>query len=201
MSIKVIGITGGIGCGKSTVAKLIAEAGFEVIETDELAKEIINNNNDVKNKIKEAFGTEAFNSNGSLNTKFISSIVFNENDTEYKALTKLNQIVHLPVIEEMINRIDALEQKGINKVFVESALIYEVELEQGFDYIIAVDCPEEKVIQRLKDKYHMSEKEILLRMKSQIPSSQKAQLADFVINNYGSTDELKKSVDFLLHIL
>lgn len=201
MSIKVIGITGGIGCGKSTVAKLIAEAGFEVIETDELAKEIINNNNDVKNKIKEAFGTEAFNSNGSLNTKFISSIVFNENDTEYKALTKLNQIVHPPVIEEMINRIDALEQKGINKVFVESALIYEVELEQGFDYIIAVDCPEEKVIQRLKDKYHMSEKEILLRMKSQIPSSQKAQLADFVINNYGSTDELKKSVDFLLSIL
>lgn len=201
MSIKVIGITGGIGCGKSTVAKLIAEAGFEVIETDELAKEIINNNNDVKNKIKEAFGTEAFNSNGSLNTKFISSIVFNENDTEYKALTKLNQIVHPPVIEEMINRIDALEQKGINKVFVESALIYEVELEQGFDYIIAVDCPEEKVIQRLKDKYHMSEKEILLRMKSQIPSSQKAQLADFVINNYGSTDDLKKSVDFLLSIL
>jgi|DewCreStandDraft_4_1066084.scaffolds.fasta_scaffold00022_17 dephospho-CoA kinase len=201
MGIKVIGITGGIGSGKSSVAKIIAELGHYVIETDALAKKIMTEEPEVKKKIIETFSENAYLPNGNLNAEYLSNIVYNQEDKDYKALTKLDQIVHPPVIDKMMEIIEELEKEGVEKVFVESALIYEAGLDDGFDFIIVVDCPKNKVIERLKAKYKINEEAIQLRMDSQLSSSEKVALADFVIDNSGSFYELREAVNFILKII
>ena len=108
----VIGITGGIGSGKSSVAKIIQEAGYKVISTDDKAKEIMVTDLNVKQKLIEAFGDESFLFDGTLNKSYISSQVFGETEIHQKNLIKLNSITHPTVIEFMINQVKFAEEIG-----------------------------------------------------------------------------------------
>ena len=197
----VIGITGGIGCGKTTVTQFISELGYIVISTDEKAKELMVTDEIVKNKIIQAFGSDSYNSKGTLNSKYISDLVFGKTDEHTKRLAQLNSIVHPPVIDYMIEEVQKYEEKGEPLVFIESALIYEAELEEGFDYIIVVDSTEENAIQRIIHRTGMTDELTRLRMKQQISQQEKKQLADFVIENNGTIDELKNAVKSLMNIV
>ncbi|OGU11103.1 MAG: dephospho-CoA kinase [Ignavibacteria bacterium GWB2_35_12] len=197
----VIGITGGIGCGKTTVSHFISELGYIVISTDEKAKELMVTDFNIKNKIFRAFGSESYNSDGSLNSQYISDLVFGKTDEHTKRLSQLNSIVHPPVIDYMIEEVQKYEEKGEPLVFIESALIYEAELEEGFDYVIVVDSTEENAIQRITQRTGMTEEIARIRMKQQISQQEKKQLADFVIENNGTVDELKQSVKTLMNIV
>ncbi|MBM2816454.1 MAG: dephospho-CoA kinase [Ignavibacteria bacterium] len=199
--IFVIGITGGIGSGKSTVAGLIAKRGYLVISTDELAKEVMLNDSEVKLKLESCFGKKIYSDDGKLNPGELSQLVFNPDDVKFSALNKLNAIVHPKVIDAMTEVIESKEQSGERIIFVESALIYEAEIDEGFDCIIVVDSLVKNCIQRTIARSGLTKDEVLLRMKSQISLEEKRLAADFVIENNSTMEDLSGSVDFILNII
>ncbi len=200
MSSLVIGLTGSIGSGKSTVAEIIESCNIKVIKSDLNAKEIMHKNPKVKRNLIEAFGENVYLEDGNLNSTFIASLVFDDEDIEYKNLNRLNQIVHPIVIEQLMEDVEALESKGEKLIFVESALIYEADLQEGFDYVVVVNASKENVIERLTKSRGMTEKQIENVMKTQISNEEKVGIADFVIDNNSTTEKLKESVDFVISV-
>jgi len=202
--ILLIAITGGIGSGKSTVANILREKDFTVISTDNIAKNVINENKKIQQKLIETFGDETFN-NGVYNTKYISNIVFDDKNAKDN-LMKLNQIVQPTVIDEMTKEIELLQQNNLMKlnrtvIFVESALIFELELEDGFDYVISVGANPKTRIERIINRTGLNEQQIKNRFSHQISQEEKNKNADFIIENEKGVDELKKSIDFILPII
>ena len=195
-----IGITGCFGTGKSSVTGIIAEYGYPVIFTDDIAKRLMNENEAIRIKLKAEFGDDVYSADGTINRKFISDIVFNGTDDSKQKLSSLNTIVHPYVIDEMIRLVDEYEEKGKQLIFVESALIYEAELEDGFDYIINVSSDIDVIIKRAGER-NIPESEVMKRLNEQIPVTQKAGWADFNIDNNAGLDELKKSVLTILEII
>ncbi|MFH1052120.1 MAG: dephospho-CoA kinase [bacterium] len=197
----VCAITGGIGCGKTAVANIIKEMGYKVISSDENAKEIIATDRNVKKKLIDTFGKDLYNETGLIDKDLLSSIVFGNTEEHEKALLKLNSIVHPVVIAKMIDEVEEYEKKGEKLIFVESALTFEAQIEEGFDYIIVVDAKEDIAIDRIKKRSNMKEEDIRYRMKQQLSQELKIQHSDFVIENNGSLDDLKKSVEIIVNIL
>ncbi len=191
MKIK-IGITGGIGSGKSTVARIIQDSGYLVLDADNIAKEILLNDKGVKQLIKSAFGQESF-SGDKLNKDFLVASVFSSVDN----VRKINSIVHPPtikIIDELMNK--ELENKDL--VFVEAALIFESEMDEILDHVLLVTSPEELRIERIIKRDSTSESKVLQRMKYQMPESEKENLSDFVLKNESSIDELENKTKFFL---
>ena len=184
----IIGITGGIGSGKTTFANLLEKKGFTVIYTDVVAKEVINRSKKVQFQLMENFGMHTF-INGEYNAEYIAFLVFSDKNRLYT----LNKIVIPPVIDEIIKKIEAVDNTN-RLVFVESALIYELELEKGFDYIISVSAKLENRQQRISEHFEK-------RIKSQITQEEKNHLADFIIENDKDITELEKAADSLIGIL
>jgi dephospho-CoA kinase len=193
----VIGITGVIGSGKTTVASIIEEEGFKVFYTDKIAKDVIEKDETVRKKLISEFGKDVFDENGQLNNKYLSDLVFNSEGDDN--LNKLNNIIHPVVIQKMIDITKNCETEGESVIFFESALIFEAGLEDGFDYIISVVSDIDKTVERLENK--MSKIDILKRMSKQIPQEEKAKNSDFVIENNGSIEDLKNSIKFILNII
>ncbi len=198
---KVIAITGGIGCGKSEVAKIIKNKGYPVIFSDDNAKKIMHEDQNIKKKIIEYFGSETYNTDGTLNNKYLAQKVFGDTKQNKENLQKLNSIVHPAVIQKMIDEVEKLEQQGEKLIFLESALTYEAGLQDGFDYIIVVDCDEKIAIERVSKTRGITPEEVKSRMEQQIPNQRKKELADFVIENNKDLLNLKKSVEMLLEII
>jgi len=184
----IIGITGGIGAGKTTFAKLLEKKGCKVIYTDALAKRVINENKKVQFQLIENFGMHTF-LNGEYNSEYIAFLVFSDKNR----LIKLNQILIPPVIDAVVKEIDESDDSH-RFVFVESALIYEFELEEGFDYVVCVTAKLEIRQQRISEHFQK-------RMKSQLTQEEKNNLADFVIENNKDIAELEKAATSLLEIL
>lgn len=193
----VVAITGGFATGKTTVAKIIEKEGYPVVYTDLLAKELMQNDEEIKKSIIEIFGTNAYKANERLNSEFIASIVFDD----YKMLNKLNQIVHPKVIDLMENKLFEIVKAGNKLVFTESALIFESGIQDGFDYVVCVSCEKETQIQRAMLRHNLSYDDVLKRINSQIDIKKKEELSDFIIKNDGSIEELEKSTKLILNIL
>lgn len=197
----VIGITGGIGSGKTSAAKLFSEKGYKVIFTDERAKMLMQTSPTIKRKLTSIFGESAYAKDGTLNREYLAEKVFGDNPSSKENLRKLNSIVHPEVIADMLSETERLEQAGEKLVFIESALIYEAALEDGFDYIIVVDSPEEMCISRTVARSGITADQVKGRMNEQIHINEKKAHAEFVIDNSGTFQDLQKAVDFLLPIL
>lgn len=197
----VIGLTGGIGCGKSSVANIIKKMGYTIISTDDRAKVIMVNDSEIISKIKNDFGESAYNSNGNLNSEFISQIIFGDDIKNIEAMQHLNSIVHPKVIDDMLVQVEEFETNGEKLLFVESALIYEAMLEDGFDYIIVVDSDEDIAVSRIMQRNDLTKEQAQQRIQSQLPNSEKVQYADFVIENNLSLVDLEKSVEMIMTII
>ncbi len=197
----VIGLTGGIGSGKSEVAKYLLEQGYPVISSDENAKKIMAEDKSLQQDIKKTFGDEAYLEDGTLNKEFLAKKVFGRDKTSEDNLEKLNQLVHPRTIELMVNTVDNYRKEGKEIVFVESALIFEIGIDDGFDYVIAVDAKEDIKIKRVMERSSISEEEIKYRMSRQLSSEEKLKSADFSIENNGSIAQLRSTVDFLMDIV
>lgn len=190
-----IGITGGIGSGKSLVTSFVEKLGYPVIKSDEIAKDLMRNDESVKKKIIKEFGPLAFK-NGVLNTKYLAEYIF----MYPEKVLKINSIVHPPTIR----KIDELSNKLFAKydmVFVESALIYEAKIQNLFDYVILIYSDEQSRIARVMQREEMAQLEIEKRMDFQIPDDQKKEFADFVIENNSTISELEVRTNFILTLL
>jgi dephospho-CoA kinase len=190
-----IGITGGIGSGKSSVSNFLESEGYTVLRADPIAKDLMQNDEGVRKKIIKAFGEHSY-SNEKLNTKFLAENVFN-NKTK---LETINAIVHPPTIKVIEKRSEEILKKN-NLVFIESALIYEAKIESMVDYILLVYSDEKTKIERTLNRDKISADQIKKRMQFQIPDENKKDIADFVIENNSTIEQLKLRTHFLLNIL
>lgn len=191
----LIGITGGIGAGKTIVSSIIESEGYYVLKSDLTAKEIMQKDVEVRKNIIEYFGKESY-INGKLNTEYLAEKIFSSKEN----VEKINSIVHPKTIKRTLELAEKEFQKS-NYVFVESALIYEAKIQDYFDYIILVYSDEQTRIKRIVERDKVSEEKIRRRMEFQIPDEKKKEWADFVIVNNNDKDELKKKVLFVLSLI
>ena len=181
----VVGLTGGIGSGKSTIAKAFAALGIAVFNSDEQAKALIATDAQVKERIIAAFGEEAYQ-NGEYNRAYIAQIVFNNSEK----LAILNGIVH-PALAEYFKRW-AKEQTS-PYVLKEAAILFESGSYKDCDYIITVTAPEEVRIARVMARDHCTEAQVRARMAQQWSDSQRIALSNAVIENI-DLEKAKKEV-------
>lgn len=175
--MRIIGITGGIGSGKSTIAKVFISMGFPVYNSDTRAKELINSNIDVIDSIKQEFGDDIYSSEG-LDRKKMASIVFSDSDK----LQKLNSIVHPAVgldFDKWAN------SQNTSFVLKEAAILFETGIYKSLDKTILVTCPKEERINRVMKRDSATKEAIEARMNSQWSEEKKKELADYIIDNSG----------------
>ena len=173
--MKVIGLTGGIGSGKTTVAKMFIELGIPVYFADIEAKKIMVNSKNVRNKLIDAFGEDTY-LNGELNKKYLAEIVFNNKEQ----LSAINNIVH-PEVENNFKK--WLEDQHAPFILQENALIFENNKQNDFDRIITVTAPIQYRIQRVKDRDKATDEQILARINNQLDVEFKIKNSNFVIHN------------------
>ena len=193
-----IGVTGGIGSGKTKVCKMFSAFGAIFIQADKVAQEIMETDQGVIRQICQVFGRDAYLSSGSLNKPFISSLIFKN----HKLQERINKIVHPLVIYRIDSIIKKTKSSGlIPLVVTEAALIYEARSENIFDYMIVVDAPQSIRLQRIKERDGSSRTEILDRMNSQMSTDEKISRADFVIKNNSTLEHLEMQTKFIYSIL
>ena len=190
-----IAVTGNIGSGKSAFCKILTDAGYLVINADELSKKLLVTNENLKNKIIQTFGYEAY-VNGQINKKYIADKVFSS-PTNVK---KINSLIH-PVVISEIDKI-FIEKEGREKIiFVEAALIYEAKMESLFDYIVLISSEEDIRKKRKINNGSMREEEFYKRNSNQFSNDEKKKKADFIFENNSSLDDLKIKADLLLNLI
>lgn len=187
MPIKV-GITGGIGSGKSKVCKILEEMGYPVYYSDKESKRIVNTNIKIRNQLIELLGNEVYLGD-ELNKIFLATKLFNHDDIR----EKVNQIIH-PVVREDFEVWANTKQSSI--VFNEAAIMIETGSYKLLDYIVLVVSPEEIRIQRIIERDNISKDDVLLRMEKQWNDEEKKKYCDFIIDNDGTP--LNQQIDNLL---
>lgn len=189
-----VGLTGGIACGKSTVAKMFSELGVHVVQSDQTAHELYRPGEPVYQEIVRRFGSEVVKPDGEIDRPKLAAVAFGQNRIE-----ELNRIVHPAVIErqaEWMRELAAREPKAI--VMVEAALIFEASTDGRFEKMIVVTCRPEQKVQRFAARTGLDEAaaraEVERRAKAQIPDEEKVRRSDYVIDNSGSLEQTREQV-------
>ena len=200
--MKVIGLTGGIGSGKSTVAGFLAELGAVVIDTDKVGHEVFKPDTPGWREVVAAFGDGILKTNGEIDRKKLGERVFADSE----ALARLNSIVH-PLIRETVKaRLEEYRHEGVGVVVLEAPLLIDVPLAKKagepalldeVDEVWVTVAPESVVFGRLKNKSGLSEPEALARIRSQLHSEERVKHADVVINTDCRLEELEARVQEL----
>jgi dephospho-CoA kinase len=194
----VIGLTGGIGSGKSVVAGLLAEQGASVVDADSAAHQVYRAGTEGWHQIVTAFGRDILHHDGSISRKKLAAIVFHDAE----ARNKVNAIVHPQVRRLLSERIASLQRPGTNVVVAEVPLLIEAirsesEWKRMFDQIWVVTAPEAQVIERVRARGRMNETTIRAVIDAQLTPEQRLPYADIVIDNSGSLDRLRDRVETL----
>ena len=188
----VIGLTGSIGTGKSTIANKFRELNIPVIDADVIAREVVEPDTETYRKIVETFGEEILHDDRTLNRKALGSIVFSD---EHKR-KQLNAIIHPAIRKEMLRQRDNWIEKGKECIVLDIPLLYESKLTHFVDKVIVVYVDEDVQLQRIVERDQSSKEEAKRRIAAQIPVAEKAKKADAVIDNNGtkedSYEQLKK---------
>jgi dephospho-CoA kinase len=188
--MKVIGLTGGIGSGKSTVAGFTAELGAVVIDADKVGHEAFKPDTELWREVVAAFGTEVLKSNGEIDRNKLGEMVFGNP----KLLSRLNQITHPRMYDMVKSQIEEYQRQGVNVVVLEAPLLLEAGWTSLVDEVWVTVVPESTVLRRLKEKEGLSQQQSLARIRSQLPSEERVKHADVVIDTDCSLDELKAKV-------
>lgn len=188
-----IGLTGGIGSGKSTIAKIIETLGYPVYISDPRATWLMNWDLEVREALTSYFGEEIYLPGGRLNRQRLASIIFNDKN----AIAEVNRIVHPAVTQ------DFLEWCGEQKkeiLFFESAILFESKLEGLFDYIISISADMETRVKRVIERDATNREKVIERINNQMPDSEKLSRSDFVIYN-NDDDQIVKQILAIIHQL
>ncbi len=190
--MKVIGLTGGIGSGKSTVSGFLKELGAVVIDADKVGHEALKPDTELWGEVVAAFGKEILAPDGNIDRRKLGEIVFGN----YEALARLNQIVHPRIYALVKAEIEEYRRRGV-EVVLEAPVLLEAgrpSLVDEVDEVWVTVASESTVLRRLKEKLGLSEPESLARIRSQLPSEEKIKQADVVIDTDCGLDELKAKV-------
>ena len=187
-----VGVTGIFASGKGTVCEMFGALGAEVIDTDIVAREILEPGQDALKQIIERFGSEFINSDGTLDRRGFANSVFGDNEK----VRILNAITH-PAIKKIV-----IERSSDDKIYmINTPLLFEAEFDKFMEYNIILTANEDQVLSRGSKRDRISEDEIKERLKHQIPLKEKVKFADYIIDNSGSIEHTKRQVFNLWKIL
>ncbi len=182
--MKIIGLTGLTGAGKSTVAQKLMAYGCYHIDADKVAREVINNNENVKNKLKERFGCDVINADGTTNRPLLASRAF----ADEESTLDLNAITHPAVIEEIKSIIKDMEEVGYRGIIIDAIALFESGLDSLCDFNVTVIAPKEIRLERIMKRDNITEEKALERINAQKDESFFTSHADFVLWNYPPYD-------------
>lgn len=191
----VVGITGGIGTGKSLVVTEFARLGFPVLSADDIAKELCVNDPVLRKQLTRLLGPETYLPDGSYNRPYVASRIFS--DTSLKECVEV--AIHPRVEQELIRRLLALKKSGQRIVLVEAALIYEAAYDRWMSGVLVVDADESARVARLRAR-GLSDEDIRRRMAAQLDPAENVARADYLIRNNGTPEELRARVQFFAEL-
>lgn len=191
----IIGLTGSIASGKSTVAKMIESYGLPIVDADVVARQVVEPGTPTLKKIEEAFGPEVIAHDGSMDRAKVGSIIFHNEEMR----KTLNGIIHPAIREEMLRQRDEFISFGEKNIFMDIPLLFESKLEHFVEKIIVVSVKKEMQLQRLMERNGFSEEEANARIATQIPVKEKEQLADAVIHNNGTLEDTAIQLQNILY--
>ena len=183
----IVGLTGGIGSGKSVAGDFFIELGIDVIDADHVSKNILDDNESAKKLFLEQFGEKFIDKNNNVDRALLRDEIFKNEDKK----EALESIIHPIVREEILNFIE--NSKSVYKIIM-VPLIYETNSQDFYDKIVVVDCKEENQIIRASKRDNKTKNDIINIMKNQASSDDRMSIADEVIKNDSSLDDLKKQV-------
>ena len=191
-----IGLTGGIGSGKSLVSQYLVELGAYIFEADNEAKKIIDTNKTTQNELIAEFGTDVLNAENKIDKKKLAKIAFQDEDHQ----SRLNAIIHPYVFDEIDSHFDKISSENNHSLFVvDAALIYESGADTHMDYIVVVSSHLKLRVSRVMERGGLTRDEFMRRMELQWPEEDKVHMADFVIPNNGTEEDLKSSTSYLFN--
>ena len=191
-----LGVTGGIGSGKTTVCRILEELGARVFYADAEAKQLMQDDEEVRAEITAAFGAASYEE-GRLNRAYLAEQVFGDEDK----LERLNGIVHPRVFEAFEEAKRQARKEGVELLVHEAALIFEAGGDKHLDAVAVVDAPEDVRVRRVTERDAVTPDQVRARMGHQLPPDELRRRADYVIDNTGSLEDLRAQVEQLVERL
>ncbi len=188
--MKVVGLTGGIGSGKSTVSAMLEKMGGRIIDADKLAREVVEPGNPAWKDIMREFGEGVLNHDSTINREALAELVFRDE----KKRRRLNQITHPRIGERMIELIDRFREQGAPVAIIDAALLIESPATRWIKPVIVVAAGDELKIERIMKRDGAAREEVEKRIRSQMPDREKRKHADYVIENSGDLAGLEEQV-------
>lgn len=189
----VIGLTGGIGTGKSEVSRMLQRLGAVVIDADRVGHEVYRPQTSTWHRVVEAFGEGILAPSGEIDRKKLGSIVF----ADQRALARLNAIVHPVIREELVGRLEGLRGRGTPVVVVEAAVLIEAGWDTLMDEVWVTHSREDAAVARVARRNNLSPEEVRRRVRAQLPFEERRMHADVVIENDGDLEALRQKVEAL----
>ena len=189
----VIGLTGGIGTGKSEVSRMLQRLGAAVIDADRVGHEVYRPQTSTWHRVVEAFGEGILAPSGEIDRKKLGSIVF----ADQRALARLNAIVHPVIREELVGRLEGLRGRGTPVVVVEAAVLIEAGWDTLMDEVWVTHSREDAAVARVARRNNLSPEEVRRRVRAQLPFEERRMHADVVIENDGDLEALRQKVEAL----
>jgi dephospho-CoA kinase len=188
--MKVIGLAGGIGSGKSEVSRILGEMGAEVLNADRYGHEVYLPGTDGLREVVEAFGEDVLQPNGEVDRRALGGKVFGNPE----AMARLNAIAWPRIRQKIEEGIEEQRQRGAGVVVLDAAVLIEAGWTDAADEVWVVTAPEEDVIRRIQARNNLTEEQIRARMASQMPSEERVEHADVVVVNDGEIQELQRKI-------
>lgn len=190
----IIGLTGSIASGKSTVSKMLQNSGYPIIDADLVARLVVEPGSETLPQIEQAFGPDVIQADGTMDRAKVGEIIFN--DPASRKI--LNDIIHPAIRQEMLRQRHEFLEQGFKTIIMDIPLLFESRLQHLVDKILVVSVTEENQFNRLMERNGLTKKEARARISSQLPMSLKEDGADAVIYNNGSLDETKWQLNRIL---
>ncbi len=195
--MKWVGLTGGLGTGKSTVSQILREKGYQVVDADQIARDVVAPGTSGLESVVKVFGSHIVDSKGNLNRHWMAREVFFDGDKK----RKLEKILHPLIRKEVERQRMLLEELGESLAFYDIPLLFETNSKDQFDAVLMISCTADTQLRRIKGRNPWTDKEIQARLASQFPLTKKEGMSDYVIRNDGSLKELSIEIDKALQWL
>ena len=189
--MKIVGLTGGISSGKSTVSSYLKQLKIPVIDADEVARKVVEPNSQGAIEIRKAFGSDVFEEDGSLNRQKLGALIFSNAENRQKLDDLLQPLIKIMILDE----IEEYRQKGENMIVLDLPLLFEKQYEELCEEIIVVYIPKELQLERLMRRNQYTKQEALSRIDSQLSIEEKRKRATVLLDNQGTIQQLYHQVE------